>query len=761
MLKKTSLAKDFKVFTAIILLSVFITSVCVGFIVHHSYISNEEQETIEKASLIDNELSEALLIVEHYAKFIGNKIINSSNKNELNQNFIKDLFYHQNFFSSENSYIWTKFSWITPNKKMLIFKDDTIFEKDISKRSYLDQSYQHPGKIFFSAPAIGELTNEWILPAGIGVANVRNQFLGTISVGFNLTKLTQKLESIFNKGSLFFIILDEKMNFILASSNTGLSFFETLPPRGILDQLENVIKGHQYEKGVFNQEVDFRQFRFNYFKHSSRYPFYIILGENIRVTNSQYWQIFVPRVIELSIMGLLFIILLYYFRQYIVNPIMLLVDSAQKIDSQKVSIDDYQDYYLEVRILANQLQEIQKTRSELLVEKSNVDIANKSLETKVKERTIELEKALAIKTEFLNNISHEVRTPIQGITSISKGLVEDWAVHNESKRYELAQLVAKNSQRLFSLVTNLLDITIFNEDKLYLHFQKSDFIELINEVIEESRTLYLKDKDINIIFDIHPKIAIIHADQERITQVLRNLLTNAIKFMNEGLIEIKVEPDLKNDQYIFAISDQGPGIPENELKSIFQPFSKGQNTKSKVSGVGLGLSISRKIIHGHKGQIWAVNNLEKGATFFFTIQKSKNNILESKVKSDIVRNNTTILMIDDESTCQMSMEILLSNSNFKLISKNGGIEGLKYLVENFQQIDLILLDLMMPDMYGLNVLNEIKSNPDLAHIPVIIQSGTNDTKEIERSFKMGAVAFIRKPYQRKQILETIERSLLS
>ena len=118
-------------------------------------------------------------------------------------------------------------------------------------------------------------------------------------------------------------------------------------------------------------------------------------------------------------------------------------------------------------------------------------------------------------------------------------------------------------------------------------------------------------------------------------------------------------------------------------------------------------------------------------------------------------------MIDDESTCQMSMEILFSNTNYKLISKNGGIEGLKYLIENYQQVDLILLDLMMPDMYGLNVLSEIKSNPDLAAIPIIIQSGTNDTKEIERSFKIGATAFIRKPYQRKQILETIGKAFLT
>ena len=116
-------------------------------------------------------------------------------------------------------------------------------------------------------------------------------------------------------------------------------------------------------------------------------------------------------------------------------------------------------------------------------------------------------------------------------------------------------------------------------------------------------------------------------------------------------------------------------------------------------------------------------------------------------------------MIDDEPTCQMSMDILLSNTGYTLVSASGGIEGLKYLENNHRDIDLVLLDLMMPDMYGLNVLSEIMSHPELCKIPVIIQSGTNDHKEIDRSISFGAKAYVRKPYQRQQILDVIDKIL--
>jgi len=113
-------------------------------------------------------------------------------------------------------------------------------------------------------------------------------------------------------------------------------------------------------------------------------------------------------------------------------------------------------------------------------------------------------------------------------------------------------------------------------------------------------------------------------------------------------------------------------------------------------------------------------------------------------------------MIDDEPACQMSMDILLSDTGYNLISASGGISGLEYLEQHPKEVDLVLLDLMMPDMYGINVLKQIKANKAINNIPIIVQSGTNDNEEIEKAFMLGAIAYIRKPYQKKPNNRRIE-----
>ncbi|AIL65263.1 chemotaxis protein CheY [Rickettsiales bacterium Ac37b] len=121
--------------------------------------------------------------------------------------------------------------------------------------------------------------------------------------------------------------------------------------------------------------------------------------------------------------------------------------------------------------------------------------------------------------------------------------------------------------------------------------------------------------------------------------------------------------------------------------------------------------------------------------------------------------SANILIIDDEDACLMSMELLLFGSGYNLHKAVGGYAGLEYLKEHFKEIDLILLDLMMPDIYGLNVLAEIKQNPELAKIPVILQTGSSDSAEIERAFTLGIFTYIKKPYQKQNIMYELEKAL--
>lgn len=391
---------------------------------------------------------------------------------------------------------------------------------------------------------------------------------------------------------------------------------------------------------------------------------------------------------------------------------------------------------------------------------------NDSLEQKIKDRTLELEEALAAKTEFLNNMSHEIRTPIQGFTVLSEGLVAHWNSFTEVKKLNLASQVATNARRLASLVANLLDLSKFNASKMIMDFREISLNDLILSIISECKELYLDNKKIEINFDEYNE-AVIQADENRLSQVLRNLLVNAIKFTPEnGKIDISLKKTtLNNNRALhFIISDSGMGVPEDEIEDIFEPFVQSSLTKTKAGGTGLGLSICKQIIKAHRGKIWAKNNRNAmGASFHFVIpcdsEKNIGTSVDHAASVDAVNNKGTILMIDDEDVCLSSMELLVLNTSYSLVKSRGGAAGLAYLKANANKVDVVLLDLMMPDIYGLTILEEIRKDPALADIPVILQSGTSDQVEIQKAYAIGISSFISKPYEKEVVIEEISKAL--
>lgn len=393
------------------------------------------------------------------------------------------------------------------------------------------------------------------------------------------------------------------------------------------------------------------------------------------------------------------------------------------------------------------------------------DDLNIQLEQQVKTRTLELEKALAAKTEFLNNMSHEIRTPIQGFTSLSEGLVEHWKSFPESKRISLAQQVSSSAKRLGSLVGGLLDLSKFNANKMVMEYHEMDLNEEIKAMIRECKDLYLNEKNIQIYFD-NPSETIIQGDNNRLAQVLRNLFANAIKFTpDNGIIKTHLKnTKINNIESIhFSIEDSGIGIPTDEIESIFEAFTQSSLTKTKAGGTGLGLSICKEIITAHKGKIWAENNSVSGASFHFIIPATQIEDITTHNTNMTplpdINSNTTILMIDDEDICLSSMELLILNTPYTLVKSDGGISGLEYIKNNHNNIDVILLDLMMPDIYGLTLLEEMKKNPETAKIPVILQSGTSDQIEIQKAYTLGISSFISKPYKKDIVLKVIEKAI--
>ncbi len=380
-----------------------------------------------------------------------------------------------------------------------------------------------------------------------------------------------------------------------------------------------------------------------------------------------------------------------------------------------------------------------------------------------------LAKALEYKKEIFHNISHEVRTPIQGIISVSEILQGQWGSFSDEEKLTYVNMIADSGSRLMTFLSDLLEVAKFDSGKMLLEIEKNDLRKAAEDIIEESKVLCLQ-KQISLRLEIQDDIDLVAPfDVLRIKQVIRNLISNAIKFSEYGEILVRIDnktfridKNSMNAKHLcFSVIDSGIGIDKNELTKIFEPFQQGSNTKTGAGGTGLGLAICQNIIFYHSGVIWAENNLEKGATFSFALPYSQN---QKKIKAEPLKNfnvskaSKTTLIVEDEKILRNALNMVISSHGLRVIEAAGALEALSKLYEHYEEIDLILMDMMMPDMYGIDLIEVIKKEPKFKNIPIILQSGMVDIDEINKAFSLGVVGHITKPYNKDAIIKTIEEA---
>jgi two-component system, OmpR family, sensor histidine kinase VicK len=247
--------------------------------------------------------------------------------------------------------------------------------------------------------------------------------------------------------------------------------------------------------------------------------------------------------------------------------------------------------------------------------KTSVESFKSIFELLWNERTIneELKKAYRMQREFTNIASHELRTPVQAILGMS-GLLRNYP----DKEDEIIEVIQRNAKRLQALTGDILDVTRIESQTLQLKKERFNIYDLLSDVIKDfTERIKSDNKNVNMVYDqkdtTHPPI-IVEADQGRITQVLTNIFSNALKFTNDGHIIVNAHESNSKKEITVSITDTGSGISEDIFAKLFSKFA----TKS-LSGTGLGLYISKSIVEAHGGRIWAENNKDKGATFMFTL----------------------------------------------------------------------------------------------------------------------------------------------
>ncbi len=412
-------------------------------------------------------------------------------------------------------------------------------------------------------------------------------------------------------------------------------------------------------------------------------------------------------------------------------------------------------------------------------QKRKVALKQKELERE-KEVTKRLKQLDQMKDEFLANTSHELRTPLNGIIGIAESLMEGVAGElNNLTRKNLAMVVS-SARRLAGLVNDILDFSKLKNRGMILKLRPIDLHSLAEVILNLSKPLAGK-KEIEFINQISHDFPPVEADEERLQQILFNLIGNAIKFTDSGRVTISAETE--GQRALIHISDTGIGIAPDKFQRIFLSFEQAEGDTTRLyGGTGLGLTITKQLVELHKGEIRVESELNRGSTFTFTLSLSAEPldslsvryetvnllpepILESLTAlpnqnpaSAIKKADFNVLIVDDEAVNRQVLLNFLSMQNYNIYEAVNGQEALDYL-ESDTRFDLILLDIMMPKISGFEVTQKIRKKHSMYELPIIFLTAKNQVSDIVEGFSLGANDFISKPISKNELVSRVKTHL--
>ena len=345
-----------------------------------------------------------------------------------------------------------------------------------------------------------------------------------------------------------------------------------------------------------------------------------------------------------------------------------------------------------------------------------------------------------LKTEFLVTASHELRTPLTTVTGYAELLLNRQFSPSETEHF--LRYIYDQSKHLSNLVSDLLDVSRIEAGATFVLSPQliepgSVFSQLVEQWQETS-----PNHDITLAPpDTWPNI---RADPDRLKQILNNLLSNAVKYSPQGgAVTVSVRRNLTN--LLVSVADQGIGMTLDEQQYLFEKFWRADAGRLAVEGTGLGMVIVKHLIEAHGGKIWVTSQRGKGTTINFTLP--------------LVNGVSTILIIEDDAQILELEENLLQAAGYHVITAQSGREGLALAMSEYP--DLIILDLMLPEIEGEDVLHKLKNTPTTKNIPVVVVSAKAALFNIEYTFTLGAADFLTKPFDYDEFIGRIKIALLN
>ncbi|MEB3280583.1 MAG: ATP-binding protein [Lyngbya sp.] len=628
------------------------------------------------------------------------------------------------------------------------------------------------------------------ISASYPIYNSNNQFIGVIGVDLNLSDISQYLNQI-NLSDDTTIFLIERNGMLVANSGETESFVENNNKVQQISALESPnpkireITQELLEKlGNFNQITTPQQLYLNLdderefiqvtpWKTESGLDWLMVVAipesDFMAQINANTRSTIILCIITLILATTLAILT----ARWIIQPILKLKNSALAFSEGKF------DQTVDVN-RSDELGILAKTFNDMA---QQLQASFATLES----QNIELKRLNQIKDEFLANTSHELRTPLHGIIGLADSLIDGATGTLPAKTTENLRMIANSGRRLLTLVNDLLDFSQLKHNKIGLQLKSLGLREIVDVVLVLSQSL-VGEKHLTLINSVPDDLPGVEADENRLQQILYNLIGNAVKFTESGTVEVTAFEKIVDESHpliAVTVSDTGIGIPEDKLEQIFESFEQGDgSTARQYGGTGLGLAVTKQLVELHDGTIDVRSKVGEGSQFTFTLPKAKspvqplenNNIqpalvsipvLPSELETDsetipdvLIEYKTEfkILVVDDEPVNIQVIANNLSLQNYAITQATNGLEALKLIEAGFKP-DLILLDVMMPRMTGYEVCQKLREKYLHSELPILMLTAKNQVADLVDGLTSGANDYLSKPFSKQELLARIKTHL--
>ena len=402
---------------------------------------------------------------------------------------------------------------------------------------------------------------------------------------------------------------------------------------------------------------------------------------------------------------------------------------------------------------------------ETFIYQAGIALHRKQIDNELVKAKVAAEESDRLKSAFLANMSHEVRTPLNGILGIAQVLLKtkDLApnIQNDVK------MIVESGSSLLALIEDIMDISKIEAGQMKIKYKPF----LLNNLMDQLYSMFLVhplyvhknsgQKNIELKYTKPEGNVTIMSDPDRLQQIFVNLIGNALKFTQKGYVSFGCT--IKRQEIVFHVKDSGIGIPKEKTEQVFERFTQVDNTLArKFSGSGLGLAISKGLTTLLNGKIWCESNLGKGSHFYFTIPYHPTTMMtvsgtpQKRSPTDYDWSKYTVLIVEDDIINFKVIEAMLRNTKINVIHADNGVLAIEH-VQLFPQIDIILMDVHLPEMSGLEATGRIKKIN--MNLPIIAQTANAMSEDKEKCLEAGCADYISKPIDMGDLFAKIAKYL--